>query len=573
MHVSTGTCGGRITCNLSRNYTDEDEYPEDPLFLYDEITAFLVWSVARSRPQYRRGVVNDRFAARLPLRASLFSHVSPYVEFELDAARATGFPTELSDHLDWELTPTTPKIVRQVVAGAGYRLVSGSTNWCGSWSDALFAFRFKALKEHQKINHFPGAYEIGHKDRLCRNMRRLIGLHGRKQFDFVPDTYVLPNDFEIMRSGWERGRRNKWILKPPASSRGRGIRLVSKFSRIPRTDGRTIVQRYISRPRLIHGAKFDIRLYALVTSFDPLRIYVYDEGLVRFACDRYENSPSNLDNHFMHLTNYSVNRSSSRYRSNDDVDSCKGHKWSLGCLWSHLDSHGVDTSALLRRIHDIVVKTVISGERTINSFSRVYLASRYSCFELLGFDVLLDENAKPWLLEVNVSPSLQTPSALDTAVKGPLVRDVLNIVGYQVPANLPGAALSRLAAKYSELGATHFCQDFRVHDKELSKMERIKQARYSRERDRRDDSIIETLTPDDARHLILYEDELASAGGFRKIFPTKDTRRYFKYFNEVSYYNLLFDAWERTYGAGDSREDGILRLRDLSERKFHLRRS
>ena len=61
-------------------------------------------------------------------------------------------------------------------------------------------------------------------------------------------------------------------------------------------------------PHFPLGFKFDLRLYVLVTSYDPLKIYLYEEGLGRFATDRYLNDGSNLNNLCMHLTNYSINK-------------------------------------------------------------------------------------------------------------------------------------------------------------------------------------------------------------------------------------------------------------------------
>ncbi|XP_043270378.1 tubulin polyglutamylase TTLL4-like [Venturia canescens] len=587
--VSTGTCGGRVTCNFLKNYyadkevegeggKDEEKNEEDPLFMYEEITAFLISLRPQIRPQ-EESSENDVIEAKLPLRSSLFDHVSPYLQFQLHSSIGIDIPFELTNSLKWKLTPTTPKIVRKIVANTGYGMTRDARgDWCGSWCEAMFAYNFECIKNHQKINHFPGAYEIGNKDRLCRNLNRLANLHGKKKFDFIPDTYVVPEDLPKIRANWQKCRRNKWIVKPPASSCGRGIFLVSEFAKIARiiTNGKMVVQRYLSRPKLIDNTKFDLRIYVLVTSFDPLKIYVYREGLVRFACDSYRNSPSNLDNHFMHLTNYSVNRSCSRYECNDTLDSGKGHKWSLRCLWSYLNKQGVDAAGVLNKIHDIIVKTIISCESSINSFTRTHISSRYSCYELLGFDVLLDENTKPWLLEVNISPSLQTSSPLDEAVKGPLVRDTLNIVGYQVPDNIPRLSLHHLQAKYNETisKSSFVCQDHQFYDKEISRMARRKQTFYSRICNRNSNcyvnSILDALTPDDARHLMRYEDELEAIGDFTKIFPTSQTRKYFKYFAKVSYYNLLFDAWEKTYGSDNTRENAIERLRNLSKIKYHL---
>ena len=70
----------------------------------------------------------------------------------------------------------------------------------------------------------------------------------------------------------------------------------------------TIVQRYIQQPFLIHGHKFDMRLYVLITSLDPLTVYIYGDGLVRFATQPYSNDPSLIHNKFRHLTNFEINK-------------------------------------------------------------------------------------------------------------------------------------------------------------------------------------------------------------------------------------------------------------------------
>jgi len=64
----------------------------------------------------------------------------------------------------------------------------------------------------------------------------------------------------------------------------------------------------VHKPLLINGFKFDIRLYVLVTSYDPLKIYLYKDGLVWFATEKYTVNPSSLKKWFIHLTNYSVNK-------------------------------------------------------------------------------------------------------------------------------------------------------------------------------------------------------------------------------------------------------------------------
>lgn len=89
----------------------------------------------------------------------------------------------------------------------------------------------------------------------------------------------------------------------------------------------------------------------------------------------------------------------------------------LHSLWGYLKERDVDVEKIKRDLHDIVVKTLLSVESQLFDMSRANLSSRYACYELFGFDVLLDGNFKPWLLEVNISPSLHSTSSLDLSVK------------------------------------------------------------------------------------------------------------------------------------------------------------
>ena len=81
-----------------------------------------------------------------------------------------------------------------------------------------------------------------------------------------------------------------------------------------------VVQEYLAKPFLIDGLKFDLRLYVLVLSVDPLRVFVYDDGLVRMSTAPYkEPTERNLGKLYMHLTNYSVNKHSDEFAQTDDA--------------------------------------------------------------------------------------------------------------------------------------------------------------------------------------------------------------------------------------------------------------
>jgi tubulin polyglutamylase TTLL2 len=100
---------------------------------------------------------------------------------------------------------------------------------------------------------------------------------------------VLPDEFGDFYAHYQKlkandPKRNIWIVKPANLSRGRGIYLVDDISEV-NVDDISVISKYIQNPLLINGHKFDLRIYVAVTSFDPLRIYVYKEGLARFASE------------------------------------------------------------------------------------------------------------------------------------------------------------------------------------------------------------------------------------------------------------------------------------------------
>lgn len=95
----------------------------------------------------------------------------------------------------------------------------------------------------------------------------------------------------------------------------------------------------------------------------------------------------------------------------------------------HFDKNGISYAAVMHRIKDVIIKTLISVEPHIVSTTSRCTKHRNVCFETYGFDILLDSKLKPWLLEVNISPSLSSSSPLDKKIKTVLICDTLNLIG------------------------------------------------------------------------------------------------------------------------------------------------
>lgn len=110
--------------------------------------------------------------------------------------------------------------------------------------------------------------------------------------------------------------KDMYILKPTSSSCGRGIRVIGKKDNLSNKKGGYLVSKYLSRPHLLRGYKYDLRIYVVVTSFDPLKAYLFQDGLVRLATQPYSTAKGSLKKRFIHLTNYSINKKAENYVKN-----------------------------------------------------------------------------------------------------------------------------------------------------------------------------------------------------------------------------------------------------------------
>ena len=126
-------------------------------------------------------------------------------------------------------------------------------------------------------------------------------------YDICPDTYLLPDDYSKMVKDRESNPKVLYIMKPNASSCGKGIQVLGPTDPIPKKGG-YLISKYIANPHLINELKYDLRIYVMVTSYDPLKVYLFRDGLTRFATQKYTTNINNLKQRYVHLTNYSVNK-------------------------------------------------------------------------------------------------------------------------------------------------------------------------------------------------------------------------------------------------------------------------
>ena len=354
--------------------------------------------------------------------------------------------------------------------------------------DRMFPF-LKTLNKYQKFNHFPMTWQLSRKDNLYNNYFAMKEKFPQ-DFNYMPETYVLPRDQdyftnEKLKNFDINNKENLWLLKPVASSRGRGIRLLTDIENIPK---KTIATHYVYNPHLINGRKYDMRLYLLVTGYTPLKIYLFDNGLARFCSEKYDLNPEKMNDRYIHLTNYSINKTSLNFEQNDSVNEEFGEKWTLFTLKNYFEKNNLNFDKVWEKIKDIIIKVILSVTGMAIPLIKSFELSSGNLFELYGVDILLDENLTPWLMEVNLNPSLNCDSQLDLKVKSKLLTDIFNIIG---------------AIPFS-------------HDGKFTPMEK-----YNEYKDKAEEAVIESLC----------EFERPS-GGFERLFPLKSNIEYYKKFIE-----------------------------------------
>ncbi|XP_069607120.1 probable tubulin polyglutamylase TTLL9 isoform X1 [Ranitomeya imitator] len=307
--------------------------------------------------------------------------------------------------------------------------------WCDvGWLRENFDHIY--MEEHVRICHFRNHYELTRKNFMVKNLKRfrkqLERESGRLEAlkcDFFPKTFELPAEYHLFVEEFRRNPGITWIMKPVARSQGKGIFLFRKLKDIMdwRKDGSRsdeqkdelpvenyVAQRYIENPYLIGGRKFDLRVYVLVTSYIPLRAWLYRDGFARFSNTRF--TLSSIDDQYIHLTNVAIQKTA------PDYDPEKGCKWMIQQLRQYLTAkHGpTAVETLFQSMDNIFIKS-------LQSVQKIIINDKH-CFELYGYDILLDEDLKPWLLEVNASPSLTASSQEDYDLKCRLLEDTLHVV-------------------------------------------------------------------------------------------------------------------------------------------------
>ncbi|KAG2374159.1 hypothetical protein C9374_010996 [Naegleria lovaniensis] len=376
--------------------------------------------------------------------------------------------------------------LRKTFEGNGFILVSSvmdeSTHYLAVFWGHTFPryniVKWNELPSYTLINQFPNSHELCNKSLMALNFQKVNKLELTETVEFtskyVPPSFYLPQQLELFlhyakeevlfqeNHSHLKHDHQFWIVKPHRSGEGRGITIYPSYQQVIQNEfsevalsnnhddtvvdehikkqiknKKIVVSKYISNPLLIHNKKFDLRMYVLVVGkrhYDERdRIYFYRDGIVRFASEDYTLSKDNLNNHFMHITNNSVNDKKNKIQNETIIEKfgffCNMY---LSDLKEHFPQQD-EWDALWRRLDELVLQSIHATILNPEKQDELFHQCRHKCFQLYGYDILIDDRMHPHLLEVNLMPDLAGVNqslvlSKNYGLKAKMLANALNLV-------------------------------------------------------------------------------------------------------------------------------------------------
>ena len=289
----------------------------------------------------------------------------------------------------------------------------------------------------------------------------ICNLFGRRK-DLPKDSWMMGSRTPLQISNTHFEGKNLWVLKASNLNRGQCIRLLdskekfheiikdwsqginlkntnkgtkdnniqfrvnsesnhSKSEEIPMSDTyiteKIVVQKYIEKPLCYYGRKCDMRIWVMLTQ--GLKVYIYKEGHLKTCSEKYD--INNQKDAFVHITNYSFQKHSLNFQKFE-----LGNEVPFYDFQKFLDKEFKDKKIdvrknIMEKVKYIISITMKSVREKINQKNRNY------CFEIFGYDFMMDTDFNVYLLEINSNPGLEISSPWIKAIVPRMIDDALRL--------------------------------------------------------------------------------------------------------------------------------------------------
>lgn len=309
--------------------------------------------------------------------------------------------------------------VLEILGQMGYKQTAiNEDDWDFLWAHEYpfnkMGTRMRNILPYQTVNHFPGIGFITSKVDLST-----------ASLPFMPKAFRLPEQKDEFL---QYARDNPDSIFVEKDNQHRSIKIRPPKA-INLNASNSFVQEYVQNPFLVDGHKFDIGVYIVLTSIEPLLIYMYTgDVLFRYCPDKYYPFDDTNVNQYVVGNDYLPTWEVSSLR--------KYFETFRGGMRSSFDAYvrdqSLDPSVIWLQVEEIVRLTILSKIKNIAIAMQPFKNGKY--FELLRFDLIVDEKFRVHLMEVNMSPNLSSvhfkPNAL---LYQQILYNVLNLVGVGSP--------------------------------------------------------------------------------------------------------------------------------------------
>ena len=305
--------------------------------------------------------------------------------------------------------------------------------WKNENNDPFEKGLYHIKNKYQLIGRFP--FEHTFKDGLNKFYNKLREKFP-DDFNYIPETYLNPDQKDEIYNkfhNYQYNPKDVWLFKPARDSFARGVEILDNYEEIKKTKFRNfLISRYIMNPMLIRNKKFDMRAYVLVTGMNPLKIYFYKDGYVKIPVKDFSLEKKDIKDGCIHITTSDTNLvcfGGKEYKYDTDIYDEPSNFWSYVFFERYCNRYGINYTDIMEQMKDIFIKTFISLDSDFIELLKNKHYQDRNLFQIYGLDLLIDENSKVYLLELNRNPSMRGGHAVADYIYENIIADILNIVG------------------------------------------------------------------------------------------------------------------------------------------------